>query len=409
MLQLPNNCRAGKFSVYPKNWKSNKADKNLSWRVTYWFFDDNLKKKKQVKYTGMNMYDTLAEKQDAVKKILHNEERDLKQGVNHIQKIISDSNAEISENTFFVNALNYAFKNLHVEPETKKDIKSALKFITESILTLHYDRLTIKNVGRKHVRSVLDQCGKITKYKNAKGVLVDKKWSENLYNHYRKYLSILFKELEEIDIIDVNPVRAIKKRAQLKKIRETLSHEDGVKVLEFLREKYYSLYRFVVIFTYSGAREIELLGIKKKDVNIAEREFKIVVKKGRKYEEVLKAIKPRSLFYWEEIFEMAKDNKEDDYIFSYGLAPGPKLNSRYQLSKRWRNHVKKKLGINADMYSLKHSHLEAVAAKEGIDRASEAAGHSGVVITSDFYAQGEKKRKLDRQKKIDVPLFNIGS
>lgn len=404
MLQLPNNCRAGKFSVYPKNWKSIKADKSLLWRVTYWFFDDNLKKKKQVKYTGMNLYDTLSEKQDAVRKILCDEERDLKHGVNHIQKVIFDSNAEISENTFFVNALNYAFKNLHVEAETKKDIKSALKFITESILTLRYDRLTISQVKRSHIRLVLEQCGKVTHYKNLKGVMVKKKWSENLYNHYRKYLSVLFKQLVRIDIIDVNPLRELEKIPQLKKIRETLSDEEGVKVLKFLKDNYYAMFRFVVIFIFSGAREIELLRIKRKDVYIKNNEFKIVVKKGRKYEEVLKAIVPKAAIYWEEIFVMADDN---DYIFSHGLIPGTKMNSRYQLTKRWRVHVKKKLGITADMYSLKHSHLDAIAAEDGLKMAQDAAGHTTQTFTGDFYAFGEKKRKLERLKKADVKIFGL--
>jgi len=59
MQHLPNNCRAGKISVYPKNWKTVSANKNLIWRIWYRFYDDNLKKIRKVVIKGMNSIDDL--------------------------------------------------------------------------------------------------------------------------------------------------------------------------------------------------------------------------------------------------------------------------------------------------------------------------------------------------------------
>lgn len=54
MITLPNNCRVGKFSIYPENWSTKKAKANKAWRVTYWFYDDNVPDKKQIRFQGMN-------------------------------------------------------------------------------------------------------------------------------------------------------------------------------------------------------------------------------------------------------------------------------------------------------------------------------------------------------------------
>lgn len=38
MQQLPNNCRIGNVSVFPKNWESSDVDVPL----LTWFYDDNV-------------------------------------------------------------------------------------------------------------------------------------------------------------------------------------------------------------------------------------------------------------------------------------------------------------------------------------------------------------------------------
>ncbi|RXK82891.1 hypothetical protein [Filimonas effusa] len=84
MQQLPNNCRAGKMSVFPKNWNTVKANINLKWYIKYRFYDDNLNKSRQVVLKGMNMLTRLAEKQAAVRIQLKDEQDMLDRGYNPI-------------------------------------------------------------------------------------------------------------------------------------------------------------------------------------------------------------------------------------------------------------------------------------------------------------------------------------
>ena len=93
--------------------------------------------------------------------------------------------------------------------------------------------------------------------------------------------------------------------------------------------------------------------------------------------------------------------EEDDFIFSKDLLPGKSAIQSYQITKRWNRHVKKKLGISEDFYSLKHLNLDETATILGIDDASAMASHTSTNITSKFYAIGEKQRQNERLKKIE--------
>lgn len=390
MLQLPGNCRAGKFSVYPSNWKSPKANKNLHWRIVYWFYDISLKKKKQIKIMGMNMLNTLREKQDAIRLAIDDEVYQLQdKGYNPITKSyrISYENDEINEYTLFIVALDYALLNLHAEVETKRDIKSCLKYLTAAIKALHYDRLTINQVRRKHIRFILDQCGK-----------TKERWSNNLFNHYRKYLLLLFKQLVQIDVIDFNPVKEIEKRSQLIKIRETLTMEQRLNVSIYLHDNYYSFWRLLQIFYASGAREIELMKVRVKDVDLTNQTFKVIIKKGKVMSEVVKVITNDILYLWQELL---KDSPSDHFIFSVGLKPGLKSISRAQLTRRWLNHVKKKLGITADLYSNKHLRSTNISEKLGTKTAAELNSHTSESMVINIYDTAYNKRKLERLKNIE--------
>ena len=75
MIQLPNNCRLSKISVYPSNWKTTKASLKVTWRIVYRFYDDNLGLQKQIRKQGMNELEDLKERQDATKAILEMKSR----------------------------------------------------------------------------------------------------------------------------------------------------------------------------------------------------------------------------------------------------------------------------------------------------------------------------------------------
>lgn len=402
MHVLTNNCRVGKFSVFPANWKAAAADMKLIWRINYWFYDDNLKQKKQVKIMGMNNLESLKQRQDYIKVALKSELEDLQNGYNPISGVYPDaSGSEINKDTGLLDALNYALNKIDVVHNTWLDIDGALRFMTLAIKDLHYQMLAVQEVKRKHIKDILERCSKIKTYTDKKGKVREKKWGSYQYNRYKSYLSILFTEIVDSEIIDSNPVWKIKKKPHLKKIRETTTEEERIKIREYTKLNFYPFYRFLQIFFQSGSRETEMLNVKKTDVRLSEQKFKITVKKGKKFTEEWRTITDLALPFWIEVYNLATSNQ---YLFSKGLVPGDKNIRAEQLTRRWRRHIKNKLDVNADLYSLKYTFLDAIAElgeESGVKEAQKAAGHSTPVITM-IYLHGEEERQHQRKKKVRV-------
>src|SRR5688572_16161138 len=73
MINLPNGCSCSKLSVYPKNWQTNKAKISIDWYIIYRFYDPNYMKPKQVMVKGMNLFKSIAERQEATQNLLVSE------------------------------------------------------------------------------------------------------------------------------------------------------------------------------------------------------------------------------------------------------------------------------------------------------------------------------------------------
>ena len=376
MLQIPNNCRAGKIGVFPKNWQTSKANVNSVWYISYRFYDDTLKKNKKVVIKGMNNYKTLSEKRDAVK-ILIEDELDLIQnkGFNRITNkflFAQNDSGIIDSYTSLKDALTLALQNITVENATRKDIHNTLKQINNAIENLQFDRLFIKDIRKKHVKLILEECKKIKSY-----------WSENLFNNYRKYLQILFNEIVEFDAIEFNPVNGIKKKKVIKKIRVVLTDEERKKVDKFLKENHYEFWRFMQIFFHSGARIKELIRLKIEDVDLVNQKFKVYIFKGNNKRETFKTIKNIALPFWQEVVNNCPSN---NYVFSENLIPGERMIRADQITKRWYRLVKKKLNINADFYSLKHSNTTEMLDNDFLE--SDVANfnsHTSTKMVEDIY------------------------
>ncbi|MGN6438405.1 MAG: site-specific integrase [Agriterribacter sp.] len=406
MLQLPNNCRAGNFSYSPKNWNTSKANTKIPWLISYWFYDDNVNTRKRIKMKGMNRFTDLAQRQATVRIIVAKELELIKAGVNRISQEawISTESTDLSEHTHFPIALDMAFKNLRVEKSTKDDIESCLKYLKLAINELEFTTIPISDIKRKHIKSILNRCGeiklrKIEYYK--KGGKPKPQWSDNTYNHYRKYLSVLFKELLENDAVDVNPVRDISKRKTIKKIRITLTMDERKKVDKFLREKHYNQWRFLHIFFHAGARLTEIMKLKKADVDLENQRYKSVVLKGRAGREIWRPIKNLALPLWKEVYYEAA---ADQFLFSKYLKPGDLAINPHQISRWWRKHVKIPMKIKADFYSLKHSNtteiMDVLSAKE----AATLNGHTSETMVINIYDVKRENRVNESIRKVNNPF-----
>jgi integrase len=166
-----------------------------------------------------------------------------------------------------------------------------------------------------------------------------------------------------------------------------------------------SFHRFIHIFYHSGARISEIMKVQGKNVDLAGQRFKVLVKKRRKWTWVWKTIKDVALPYW---MEAVADCRQDDFVFSRGLVSGPKPIQTEQIGRRWRLHVKKKLGITSRMYDLKHLHttevineLEKLKAELTLDPvmiAAEHNSHTSGAMVRNIYDVDYAKREHNRVK-----------
>ena len=134
--------------------------------------------------------------------------------------------------------------------------------------------------------------------------------------------------------------------------------------------------------------------MKVKDVNLANQTFIILEKKGKRFIERLCPITNTALPFWTDLL---KDAKPNQFIFCDDFCPGDKPMTPEHVTKHWKRHVKDKLNIDADFYSIKHSNADDIAKTYGIGVAQNFIGHASAAMTR-IYATGQGARDLEVMK-----------
>ncbi|HET8885875.1 MAG TPA: tyrosine-type recombinase/integrase [Salinimicrobium sp.] len=397
MILLPHNCSCSEPSIHPPDWRTAKScSLKKKWYVQYYFYDPEFKDdpkqygKLIIVKAGVNRYKTLSERRSAVSALLDYEINQLKEGFNPITKRKIgdfDFEYEIDPSTPAEKAIKRADKNIKGAPSTISDITSVTKYLTKSLRQLRLSETPIQDLRRKHLRVVLEHMSEQNNY------------SDKRYNKVRSYVLMIFSELAEMETIEINPVKEIKKRKTVKRLRTILTADEREKINNYLKPNNYKFWRFLQLFFHAGCRTTEFLRIRKEDVRLFNLEFKILVKKGRGYEEVIKPINKNVVHLWSEILSDARDH---EYLFSNGLVPGINKIREDQITRRWKRHVKGKLGITVDFYALKHLHTDLIAEAVDINMASAVNGHKSTHMAVEHYAVNHKKRLMESMKKINV-------
>ena len=410
----------------PNNWNTKKASISKPWVISYRFYDPTFKGTDKwaylVQFRGMNDYKTLPERQEATRSAIEEELQALdEEGFNPITgACMFDASTppeearEIDQSTPYMVALQFALKYCQVGSDTRRDIKTVLKYYELSAMALGKHRLPLRMIKRRDIIAILDNCKTLAVTKVIKGKMVIRKkiWNNNQFNVYCRYLQILYAYLEKEDIVEYNPVSKIDKKVDLRdedeKARTILTKEECARIKVYLRadKKLKTFHRFINIFFHSGARPVELTRVQGKDVDLIGQRFRITIKKGRKggMRRVWKTIKDIALPYWKEA---TGDCRPDDFVFSVGLNPGQLAIARKYLTMRWKRHVKDALGIRADLYSLKHLHttevIDILESQEQSDATAQAAGHNShnsETMVIKIYDVKRGKREHDKVKGI---------
>ena len=396
MKKLPHNCRVGKMSVYPKNWYKSKSSMKVTWKIIYLFYDDKTKQKAQIRKKGMNDLHVWEARKDITIKLMSDEMKVLEAGYNPItdQQIIdTPSNMDVpTEHTPFNQALDMALKSIDVEKHTKEDLTSVSGFIKMAADVIRINgklisQTPIGEIRKRDIRALFDY---LSKRRN---------WTNNTYNYYRSHMMMFYKELGEFDAVESNIPRELSKKNTVKATRILLTPDQRKKVKEKIISKNYRYWLFINMFFHSGARITEFCRLKISDVNLERQTATFLIKKRKQWMRVAKPIKNIALPFWEQYLKNFTD--PNHYVVSWRLKPGPDQIRTEQITRRWKNWVKKDKDLNicADFYALKHLNTDEVSDLVGIEKAQKLNSHTSDRTTR-IYAINETAREMEIIKRV---------
>ncbi len=196
--------------------------------------------------------------------------------------------------------------------------------------------------------------------KRFKKHLIEEKFARKTINSTFSYLSKFWELAIEKNWTNQNPFKSIprvkKRESKNEKVDrfEPLTSEEMDKVFPFLKEqKQESFIMFLAFIFYSWTRPVEITRLLIRDIELSRGVIRF--KKGETKNDdsayvqivppLMKLIKQMELHKYPGNY----------YLFSDDLKPGTRQISKHFALKRWKILVKDKLGVDKDMYSLKHT------------------------------------------------------
>lgn len=426
MILLPNGCscsgQAGDplkgtpptLSVHPENWLSPKAPlrkggKNLTWYIQYRFYDPAIttgpfRKGKLVIIKCGNNLPTVALRQKVVRDNMQHElDLLLVRGYNPITVTCSEPAAPlptaVDPETPFVDALDRALEKLDGVKGTLEGAAIVVTYVKVAAAALRFADRPVGTIRTSHLTVLLDYMQKANVAREPKEGKEKPPFTAAKFNRYRSNLVMLFKKLKTLGAVEANYAEGVERKKKVRKIRITLTDAERKAVRKHLEKTQPAFYRFVLIFFQAGVRETEIMALKARHVRLEDQSFRVTIKKGREYKEVDKVIIDSALPLWVEALAGAGP---DDYVFAEGFRPGPKPIHANVVSRWWKRHVKKPLGIAADFYALKHLASTEVTDALGEQAAARLNSHTTTEMVAQVYDVRQKIRRDDKLKKVAV-------
>lgn len=197
-------------------------------------------------------------------------------------------------------------------------------------------------------------------------LLVKNKVGACTRNCYLICMKTIFNDLVKRQHLEINPWHPITRLKVSEPDLVLLSDFEKDKIRENLPEMHPRLYVVSLLVYYCFLRPAEIVRLQVKDIDLAN--AYITVQGGKsKNKKYYKVAMPDHL-----VNEFKKIGTQlfqsDFYVFTnrFQLTPGPKPMASTRIAEIWNQIVKTKLGINKNLYSLKHNG-NGVAVESGID------------------------------------------
>jgi site-specific recombinase XerC len=420
---LPFDCFYSDIWVHPENWKSLTTQKSLklNWYIECKFHDPNFKDKYPKGFPfrkKVNSLRTLEERKAAIQLYLKEIPKLLEvRGYNPITKKYMIPEAKpvpghLHPKVNFIEALKLAYPLLSVGDGVKKELRRIIAKIEKMANSLYLD-FPICEIHSGYIRDLLDPLN----------------LTANEYNKFLTHLSIVLSDLCEKRVVLHNPIRDIKKKKTVKKIRETFEITELNQIFEYLKINHYNFYRYGMVFFHSGSRSTELFRLQRSKVFLEKQEYRLTILKGNHYKEVNKVILQNAFHLWQELIDNCKN--ENYYLFGKNLEPSETPIQAYQITKRFKRLIKDKMvfkdgilidkielesndidfkSITADFYSLKHLFLDEIdritneLSFQNLNFAKGMASHT-TGITESVYLTGRGNRNNEVLKNMKIEII----
>jgi len=401
-------CSRTEVFISPKNYKALKAKSIMPkyWFVECRFFDPTFLEQYpsgfqfRKKFSGLDL-PSMKFTAEVFKEEMENQLDKL--NYNPLTKeYMSDGSCNLYPGLLFIDALEKThekLKSVYKTAHHSKQVQWCINRIKKVQYQARVENLRISEIRTHHIKNLLDKMN----------------LTDSVYNKFRTYLMSLFKELAQYGCVESNYIRDISKREENAKVRFILTDRKFDIVFNYLLENLPEFFRYASIFFYSGARSSELMRLKRNDVDFENREFRVLVMKGRKQSWETKAIVPSAVPFWKSLLD--ESLYDDEFLFSHFQCPGETEISGRAITQKWNRFVKKSdkikdpegkpIIVTEDFYSLKHLFLDKLDQLSNntpildINLAQGAASHKSDRTTG-IYAVGRKNRAVEHLKKISI-------
>ena len=237
--------------------------------------------------------------------------------------------------------------------------------------------------------------------------------NNNTYNSYVEKLRSLFGEMKKDSIIKENPWSNVSLRPKTKKIRRSARGGVRLKILNYLRDNDFYLYRVCLLQHYGMVRPGELALIKFGDVDYEKGIINLrqEVVKGKK--KPRRSTIPKALLPIFDNFPFGV-YPDDWYVFGARFRPAPKTIGHNTMNTRYKNRLKKMVeqGIllpeeieNMTVYGWKDTGV-GISLDNNVPPIAlqKQLGHASLDMTLEYYEEKEVN-EVFRDMKVDFEII----
>lgn len=340
----------------------------------------NLLERKPFQIRGYINYEkTAGARRQAAKEVLRTVKEALLAGwdpfLQSVEDFLTSKPTEIpAESMGLIAAIKAAMKEKELSHSSRLNYDNHIKFAEEAARKVGLKTKPINEFTRADAKSLLKQIKK------------DRDWSNKAYNKALDILGSIFSEIEEWELIEYNPFHKIKRLPVAEPEPRRLFTPSERKIIkDHLIKNHITFYVYVMHIYHSGIRPKEVLGLQISDLNRDNKSYRVRPEnekaKTRSFRDV-----PINEYLWRLIEKMDLWRFPSSYyIFSENFFPGARLLHRNTASRWWKEIVKEKLKIPADLYSLKHQGADdKILAGIDLDALRELYGHKSAMMTERY-------------------------